>query len=126
MSTVKRNNLSSAQQKRRPPSAVVKYRKDMTPQKTAVRKSVEKATPSPNKGTDLANKTCVCGHHTKIDVVVYRYPRGLASSYTLDFRAKDIQKPIPFFNYNTHQPQKYEHKMDLSTTKQVFSTNTKT
>ena len=54
-----------------------------------------------------------------LDKVLYRYPKGMATSYAADFRSKEPQKPIPIFNMNTYRRQPYPHKMDLKTTKQV-------
>ena len=62
---------------------------------------------------------CTCGQHTKIDGVMYRYPKGMTSSYTLDYQAKDIPKQLPFFNYNTYQSQKLPHKTDFATSNKV-------
>lgn len=50
-----------------------------------------------------------------LDKVVYRYPRGIATSYGVNFDPKAPQRVIPFFNMNTYQRKEYPHKHDMKT-----------
>jgi len=60
------------------------------------------------------------GREAKLGKVLYRYPKGITTSYGVEFSPKEPTKPIPIFNQNTYQRQAYPHHLDAKTTKEVF------
>ena len=60
-----------------------------------------------------------CARENNLDKVLYRYPKGITTSYGANFNHKEQQRTIPFVNMNTYKYREYPHKLDSKTINQL-------